>query len=35
MPPGSTVTTYQAFCIALAALLLMVLSLVASRWPRT
>jgi type IV secretion system protein TrbL len=31
MPPGSTVTTYQAFCIALAAALLMVLSLVASR----
>src|SRR6185503_18472870 len=28
---GQTVTTYQAFCIALAALLLMVLSLVASR----
>ena len=31
IPPGSTVTTYQAFCIALAAVLLMVLSLVASR----
>lgn len=31
MAPGSTVTTYEAFCIALAALLLMVLSLVASR----
>jgi type IV secretion system protein TrbL len=31
MPAGSTVTTYQAFCIALAALLLMALSLVASR----
>src|SRR6202167_5413525 len=31
LPSGSTVTTYQAFCIALAALLLMVLSLVASR----
>jgi type IV secretion system protein TrbL len=31
VPPGQTVTTYQAFCIALAALLLMVLSLVASR----
>lgn len=31
IPPGATVTTYQAFCIALAALLLMVLSLVASR----
>ena len=31
LAPGSTVTTYEAFCIALAALLLMVLSLVASR----
>ena len=31
LPAGSTVTTYQAFCIALSALLLMVLSLVASR----
>ena len=31
MPAGSTVTTYQAFCIALAAILLMVFSLVASR----
>jgi type IV secretion system protein TrbL len=31
VPSGQTVTTYQAFCIALAALLLMVLSLVASR----
>jgi type IV secretion system protein TrbL len=31
VPAGNTVTTYQAFCIALAALLLMVLSLVASR----
>jgi len=31
MPDGQTVTTCQAFCIALAALLLMVLSLVASR----
>lgn len=31
VPPGQTVTTYEAFCIALAALLLMVLSLVASR----
>ena len=31
MPPGQTVTTYDAFCVALAALLLMVLSLVASR----
>src|SRR6202167_1457056 len=31
VPTGQTVTTYQAFCIALAALLLMVLSLVASR----
>jgi len=31
VPPGQTITTYQAFCIALAALLLMVLSLVASR----
>jgi type IV secretion system protein TrbL len=31
MPPGSTVTTYEAFCIALAAVLLMVFSLVASR----
>jgi type IV secretion system protein TrbL len=31
LPSGSTVTTYQAFCIALAALLLMVLSMVASR----
>jgi type IV secretion system protein TrbL len=31
MPAGSTVTTYQAFCIALAAILLMVLSLIASR----
>jgi type IV secretion system protein TrbL len=31
VPPGQTVTTYQAFCIGLAALLLMVLSLVASR----
>jgi type IV secretion system protein TrbL len=31
VPAGTTVTTYQAFCIALAALLLMVLSLVASR----
>ena len=31
MPAGQTVTTYDAFCIALAALLLMVLSLVASR----
>jgi type IV secretion system protein TrbL len=31
LAPGSTVTTYQAFCIALAALLLMVFSLVASR----
>jgi type IV secretion system protein TrbL len=31
IPAGQTVTTYQAFCIALAALLLMVLSLVASR----
>ena len=30
MPPGSTVTTYQAFCIALAAVLLAVLSLTAS-----
>ena len=28
---GSTVTTYQAFCIALSAMLLMVLSMVASR----
>ena len=31
MPAGQTVTTYDAFCVALAALLLMVLSLVASR----
>ena len=31
VPAGQTVTTYQAFCIALAALLLMVLSMVASR----
>jgi type IV secretion system protein TrbL len=31
IPAGQTVTTYQAFCIALAALLLMVLSLVSSR----
>jgi type IV secretion system protein TrbL len=31
VPRGQTVTTYEAFCIALAALLLMVLSLVASR----
>jgi type IV secretion system protein TrbL len=31
MPAGSTVTIYQAFCIALAAILLMVLSMVASR----
>jgi type IV secretion system protein TrbL len=31
MPAGSTVTTYDAFCIALAAILLMVFSLVASR----
>jgi type IV secretion system protein TrbL len=31
VPAGQTVTTYEAFCIALAALLLMVLSLVASR----
>jgi type IV secretion system protein TrbL len=31
MPPGSTVTTYEAFCIALAALMLMVFSLTASR----
>jgi type IV secretion system protein TrbL len=31
VPAGGTVTTYQAFCIALAALLLMVISLVASR----
>ncbi len=31
VPAGQTVTTYQAFCIALAALLLMALSLVASR----
>jgi type IV secretion system protein TrbL len=31
IPAGSTVTIYQAFCIALAALLLMVLSLTASR----
>ena len=31
IPPGQSVTTYEAFCIALAALLLMVLSLVASR----
>ena len=31
MPPGQTVTTYDAFCVALAALLLMVFSLVASR----
>ena len=31
MPPGQTITTYEAFCVALAALLLMVLSLVASR----
>lgn len=31
VPAGATVTTYEAFCIALAALLLMVFSLVASR----
>jgi type IV secretion system protein TrbL len=31
LPAGQTVTTYQAFCVALAALLLMTLSLVASR----
>src|SRR5580658_4830943 len=31
MPDGDTVTTYQAFCVALSALLLMVLSMVASR----
>jgi type IV secretion system protein TrbL len=31
IPPGQTVTTYQAFCIALSAALLMVLSMVASR----
>jgi type IV secretion system protein TrbL len=31
VPAGQTVTTYHAFCIALAALLLMALSLVASR----
>jgi len=31
VPAGGTVTTYEAFCIALAALLLMVFSLVASR----
>jgi len=31
VPDGQTVTTYQAFCIALAALLLMVLSIMASR----
>jgi type IV secretion system protein TrbL len=31
LPAGQTVTTYQAFCIALASLLLMALSLVASR----
>jgi type IV secretion system protein TrbL len=31
LPSGQTVTTYQAFCVALAALLLMTLSLVASR----
>jgi type IV secretion system protein TrbL len=31
LPPGQTVTTYEAFCIALASVLLMVLSLVASR----
>ncbi|MGD0461662.1 MAG: P-type conjugative transfer protein TrbL [Tepidisphaeraceae bacterium] len=31
VPAGQTVTTYEAFCIALAALVLMVLSLVASR----
>jgi type IV secretion system protein TrbL len=31
VPAGQTVTTYQAFCIALAALLLMAMSLVASR----
>jgi type IV secretion system protein TrbL len=31
MPAGSTVTIYQAFCIALAVILLMVLSMVASR----
>lgn len=31
VPAGQTVTTYEAFCIALAALLLMVFSLVASR----
>ena len=31
MPAGSTVTTYQAFCIALAAVLLSVLSLTSSR----
>jgi type IV secretion system protein TrbL len=30
-PPGTTITTYQAFGVALASLLLMVLSLVASR----
>ena len=31
LPPGSTVTTYEAFCVALAAVLLAVLSLTASR----
>ena len=31
LPPGSTVTTFEAFAIMLAALILMVLSLVASR----
>ena len=31
VPSGQTVTTYQAFCIALAALILMALSLVAAR----
>jgi type IV secretion system protein TrbL len=31
IPPGTQVTTYEAFCIALAALLLMVFTLVASR----
>ncbi len=31
MPPGSTVTTYQAFCVALAAVLLAVLAFSASR----
>ena len=31
LPPGSTVTTYEAFCIALAAVLLAVLSLTVSR----